>query len=456
MQLTRKHNPDEVTRMRISPKQFLQGLLYAAPILLLALASCGGGGGGGTTTPPVAPSTAPTGVTASTGCSSINLNWNAVAGATGYNVYGAASGVTATKLTATPVTTLSYTDKGLNATTTYNYQVTAVNSAGEGPGSNQATATTLSSCSGGSIQGTPLTLSTVVSTLAGKSGIAGFNNATGTAATFNFPNGITTDGTNLYLADSANNAIRKIVISTGVVTTLAGAASPGAGDGIGTAAAFNNPRGITTDGTYLYVADTGNNAIRKILISTGDVSTIVPGSAGFLQPAGITFDGTNLYVSDTGHNRIAQVTTAGTGLNLLFATGLNAPQGITFDGTNFYVADTAKSNISMVTTVGAVTTFAGTGTAGNVDATGTAAAFSSPQGITTDGTYLYVADTGNHTIRKILISSVAVTTIAGTGTAGNVDATGTSASFYNPSGITTDGTNLYDVDWGKSTIREIQ
>ena len=87
--------------------------------------------------------------------------------------------------------------------------------------------------------------------------------ATGTSAIFNNPTGITTDGTNLYVADHINHRIRKIVISTGVVTTLAGS-SIGSTDGIGTSAKFNYPRGITTDGANLYVADLYNHRIRKI------------------------------------------------------------------------------------------------------------------------------------------------------------------------------------------------
>jgi len=90
--------------------------------------------------------------------------------------------------------------------------------------------------------------------------------AHGTAARFSAPNGITTDGTNLYVTDTGNSTIRKIVISTGVVTTLAGssAGSSGSTDGTGTSARFYSPYGITTDGTNLYVADTFNHTIRKI------------------------------------------------------------------------------------------------------------------------------------------------------------------------------------------------
>jgi sugar lactone lactonase YvrE len=81
---------------------------------------------------------------------------------------------------------------------------------------------------------------------------------------FDHPYGITTDGTNLYVADTGNNTIKKVVINAGAITTLAGSSSSGSIDGTGAAASFNGPYGITTDGKNLYVADTGNNSIRRI------------------------------------------------------------------------------------------------------------------------------------------------------------------------------------------------
>jgi len=199
---------------------------------------------------------------------------------------------------------------------------------------------------GGSIQsGVELSLSTVVTTLAG-TGDNGSANGTGTSASFYNPFGITTDGTNLYVGDTKNNLIRKIVISTGVVTTVAGTGSSGSANGTGTSASFYYPYGFTTDGTNLYVADYYNHLIRKIVISTGVVTTV-----------------------------------------------------------------------------------AGTGSSGSANGTGTSASFNSPHGITTDGTNLYVADSSNHLIRKIVISTGVVTTVAGTGSYGSANGTGTSASF---------------------------
>ena len=323
------------------------------------------------------------------------------------------------------------------------------------------------------------TTSGAVTTVAG-TGSTGSANGTGTSASFYHPYGITTDGTNLYVADSSNHLIRKIVISTGVVTTVAGTGSNGSANGTGTSASFNYPRGITTDGTNLYVADRNNHLIRKIVISTGVVTTVAgTGSSGsangtgtsasFYFPYGITTDGTNLYVADTYNNLIRQIvistgvvtTVAGTGSSgSANGTGTSAsfssPYGISTDGTNLYVADRGNNLIrKIVISTGAVTTVAGTGSTGSANGTGTSASFNYPTGFTTDGTNLYVADRNNHLIRKIVISTGVVTTVAGTGSTGSANGTGTSASFNYPFGITTDGTNLYVSDTSNHLIRKI-
>jgi len=328
---------------------------------------------------------------------------------------------------------------------------------------------------GGAIQGTKLSLSTAVTTLAGSDN--GSTNATGTSASFSEPYGITTDGTNLYVSDSGNHRIRKIVIDNGTVTTLAGSSS-GSTDATGTSASFDKPYGITTDGTNLYVADRGNHKIRKIVIDNGTVTTLAGSSQGstdgtgtsasFDGPYGITTDGTNLYVADHGNHRIRKIvidngtvtTLAGSSQGSTDATGTSAsfsyPTGITTDGTNLYVTDHFNHRIrKIVISTGVVTTLAGSSD-GYTDATGTSASFSYPTGITTDGTNLYVSDQSNQRIRKIVISTGVVTTLAGSGSQGSTDATGTSASFKYPIGITTDGTNLYVADQSNHRIRKIE
>jgi DNA-binding beta-propeller fold protein YncE len=336
-----------------------------------------------------------------------------------------------------------------------------------------------------------VTATGAVTTLAGTAGITGSVDGTGTAARFYYPHGIATDGTNLYVTDAYNHTIRKIVITTGAVrtrvSTLAGTpGSLGSANGIGTLASFNGPSSITTDGTNLYVADTDNSSIRKIVIATGAVTTLagtagITGSADgtgaaaqFYYPYGIATDGTNLYVADTYNNTIRKIVTAtGAVTTLAGAAGIIGstdgtgaaarfyyPVGMTSDGANLYVADTFNHTIrKIVISTGLVSTFAGAaGSYGSADGTGTAAQFDHPYGVTidTNGTNLYVSDTYNHTIRKIVISTGAVTTLAGTvGSYGSADGNGSAARFYYPSGITTDGTNLYVADTDNHTIRKI-
>src|SRR5512143_4271672 len=234
----------------------------------------------------------------------------------------------------------------------------------------------LASC-GGSKGGTTITTG-VVTTLAGSAGVPGSTDGTGTAALFHTPSGITTDGTNLYVADTGNNTIRKIDIASGLVSTLTGSAGlPGSTDGTGTAATFHTPYGIATDGTSLFVADTGNSTIRKIDIASGLVSTLT-GSAGLPGSAN------------------------GTGPAALFHT----PSGITTDGTSLYGADSGNNTIRKIDIAsGLVSTLTGSaGLPGSADGPVTSATFNLPFGTTSDGTNLYVADTGNNTIRKIDIA----------------------------------------------------
>jgi sugar lactone lactonase YvrE len=126
-----------------------------------------------------------------------------------------------------------------------------------------------------------------VTTLAGTAGQAGSADGVGAAASFNFPDGVTSDGAgNLYVSDSGNDTIRKVVIATGAVTTLAGmAGQAGSADGTGAAARFTTPNGITSDGAgHLYVADAGNSTIRRVAIDSGTVSTVI----GVAGRAGVT------------------------------------------------------------------------------------------------------------------------------------------------------------------------
>ncbi len=327
-----------------------------------------------------------------------------------------------------------------------------------------------------------------VTTLAGSAGTAGSTDGTGTAAQFNSPTGVTVDSSgNVYVADTVNHMIRKIT-STGVVTTLAGAAnSSGTTDGSGTFARFSSPTGVSVDSSgNVYVADDGNRAIRKIT-PDGTVTTLAgtSGNAGyadgigaaarFNSPYGLSVDASgNLYVADTGNNAIraitpggAVTTLAGTGestsIGSVDGTGasarFNEPNSVAVDGAgNLYVADLYNSTIRKIAPDGTVTTLAGSaGVPGYNDGVGSAGWFRYPLGVAaaSDGT-VFVADTYNDTIRKIT-SDGTVTTLAGiAGAVGSTDAAGSSALFYRPSGVAVDSAGVvYVVDSGNDTIRKI-
>jgi len=326
----------------------------------------------------------------------------------------------------------------------------------------------------------------VVSTLAGTSGASGSTDGTGAAARFNGPYGIATDGTNVYVGDVSNSTIRKVVIATGAVTTLAGlAGASGSTDGTGTAARFNGPYAIATDGTNVYVSDFVNNTVRRVVIATGAVTTLAgtAGSSGstdgtgaaarFNGPEGIATDGTNVYVLDKENDTIRQIVISTGAVTTLAGTAgapgsadgtgaaarFNWPQGLMMAGGNLYVSDTENHTIrKVVIATGVVTTLAGTaGLSGSTDGTGAAARFNHPEGLSTDGTNLYVADFVNNTVRQVVIATGAVTTLAGTaGSSGSTDGTGAAARFNGPHGIATVGTKIYVGDSNNHTIRLIQ
>lgn len=278
----------------------------------------------------------------------------------------------------------------------------------------------------------------MVSTLAG-SGVQGRVDNTGAVASFNQPTGIAVDAAgNVYVGDAGNDRIRKIT-PAGVVTTLAGSDSTGYTDGPGITAAFFHPEGITVDGTgNVFVADAGNNLIRKVAPG-GTVSTLAGNGAGigdaavFSNPTGVAIDATgNIYVANALKNNILKIgvggainTLAGSG-DIGFRDGAGAvatfyfPNSLAVDAANnVYVSDGVNNLIRKITPDGNVSTLAGSGTAGADDGTGTAASFNGPAGLAIDATgNIYVADSNNNLIRKITPAGV-VTTVAGSGRSGS-------------------------------------
>ncbi|QTN29968.1 SMP-30/gluconolactonase/LRE family protein [Rhodoferax sp. AJA081-3] len=323
-----------------------------------------------------------------------------------------------------------------------------------------------------------------VGTLAGLAGRSSSRDGAGAAARFEDPYAVATDGAgNVYVADATDHSIRKIA-PDGTVTTLAGKAGTlGSADGAGAAARFQNPQGIAADSAgNVFVADTGNRTIRKIS-STGVVSTLA-GSAGqggsadgtgasarFNSPLGVAVDsGGTVYVIDSADNTVRKITPGGVvttlagspgGIGLVDGTGSAARFTVPFDLTvdaagNLYICDHGNHAIRKVTPAGVVTTLAGSGTAGNTNSNGRAAAFKFPSGITVDNSTgaVFVADTDNQVIRKISATGD-VTTVGGAGTIGSADGAGTAASFYNPKDVATDRNgNLYVADRANHTVRK--
>jgi hypothetical protein len=315
--------------------------------------------------------------------------------------------------------------------------------------------------------------------------------AAGTTATarFNHPYRVVVDSAgNIYVADTLNDTIRKITPAN-AVTTLAGlAGNAGSADGTGATARFNLPSGIAIDDAdKLLVADTANNTIRAITTAAA-VSTPsgLAGTAGaadgsgaaahFSNPYGLATDSSgNVYIADMANNTIRMMTPAGVVTTIAGTAGVtgstdatgaaasfNGPRDVATDGAgNLYVADTGNLTVRKITSGGVVTTLAGTAgssiTVGSGDGTGSAARFAGPTGVATDsGGNVYVADSNASTIRKITPAGV-VTTFAGSlANPGSADGTGTSAQFRAASGVATDSAdNIYVADTFNCTIRKI-
>jgi sugar lactone lactonase YvrE len=268
----------------------------------------------------------------------------------------------------------------------------------------------------------------------------------------------------LILATLEGSQGAQLIYTSYSFTTAAGIANlAGYWDApIGQAAVFHYPGAVAADGqANVYVADTYNDAVRK-LTPVGTNWAVTTVATGFNRPSALALDaGGNLYVADTLNSAIKRLTLSGTNWASFTLATNYASMGIAVDGaTNVYIND-GNAVIVKISPAGVATTLAGlSGVTGTNDGAGTSARFYLPRGLALDlATNLYVADSGNHTIRKITPQG-AVTTVAGVPrVAGGVDGTNGTSSvglFNGPQGVAVDAaTNVYVADYNNHTIRRI-
>jgi sugar lactone lactonase YvrE len=321
---------------------------------------------------------------------------------------------------------------------------------------------------------------------------------------FRNPQGIALDGsgTFAYVADSVNNMIRKVTLASGAVTTVAGTGGSGSGGDGGAAlsATLNTPTGVALDGAgNVYIADQGNNLIRRIDAATQIIHTVAGGgtvasgadklgdggpatSAILYGPQSVTLDTTgNLYIADAFHNLVRMVNAA-SGIITVVAGGgsaagtdglgdggaaisatLSNPSGVALDSAgNLYIADTDYNLIRRVDmTTGVITAVAGNGNSGYAGDNGlaTSAELSSPQGVVLDAANnIYFADFGNNAIRQVSAATQQIVTLAGRGSTGYYGDGGnpTVAFLTNPTSLVVgENGNLYIADYGNNVIREV-
>jgi sugar lactone lactonase YvrE len=315
--------------------------------------------------------------------------------------------------------------------------------------------------------------------MAGTSQI-GFSGDGGSAlqAQLNNPLGLAVDSNNnIYIADTGNSRIRKVVIGTGVITTIAGLPTAGysGNNGQASGAALNAPQGLAVDTAgNLYIADTGNNVIRQIIVASGIINTVAgngaPGTSGDGQPAtaaqlnaptGVSVDTTgNIYIADSKNNRIREVqsgimsTIAGTGVpgfsgdfNLATSAQLQLPTVVNWAQNGvIYLLDSNNFRVRQILPNKVISTVAGGG--GSIPA-------NSPQGITTDpSSNLFVAD-GTHFIFKSTPAFI-ISSFAGNGLAYSIvdNVPGPTSQLVLPEGLAVDATGTYIADRGEARIRK--
>jgi len=341
-----------------------------------------------------------------------------------------------------------------------------------------------------------ITKAQIITTVAGNGFNAGTGNGgyigdggQATAAELYSPVSVAMDASgNVYISDRGNNVIRKVT-KTGVISTFAGGGGALGDGGLATAASLNSPWGIAVDDSgNVYIADMADNRIRKVSAKTNKISTIAgngtsgnTGNGGaataaeIISPFGIAVDASgNVYFSD-GNNILRKINTAGiisvfagNGTTGFLGDGaqataaeLNTPAGMAADAAgNIYVADQNNNRIRMISKTGIISTVAGNGNAGYLgdNAQATSVRLNNPLGVKVDAAgNIYIADTYNQRVRMVDASGI-INTIAGKGIAGYTGdgANATAAEIYKPNDMVVDyAGNVFIADYDNNVIRKV-
>ena len=327
-----------------------------------------------------------------------------------------------------------------------------------------------------------------VVTLAGSAGsAAAYADGTGSAARFASPFQLALSPTaGLLIADRANNRVRALNLTSLAVSTYFFTGASGGTDGTAGVARASAFPGIALDASgRLFVGDTGSNRLRVVDACASAVGTVAGSGAGggtdgpalsaTVNPSAVALGGGDpagtLYFTDWGGHRLRAV--AGGSVSTVSGSGaagwvdgpgasarFNRPHGLAVEPTASaaYVADSTNNRIRMVLLPSAVTsTLAGSGSAAFADGSGTAASLNAPIGLSLLGLKLYIADSGNNRVRVLRLDTLAVTTLAGSGSAGSANGQCASASFSAPQGvaIAPDGLTLYVSDTNANAIRAV-
>jgi trimeric autotransporter adhesin len=332
----------------------------------------------------------------------------------------------------------------------------------------------------------------IINTFAGDSypSFAG-DTAAAVDAELHSPSDVTVDSSgNVYIADTGNASIRKVT-TDGLINTVAGSQAIGStGDGAGaTKATLLTPISLVVDSSgNIYILENGDGKIRKVDVTSGNISTIAgTGAAGFggdggaatsavmNYPTGLAIDGSsNFYIADALNQRIRKIagttisTIAGNGVSSFSGNGgaalnaqMNSPQGVAVDAAgNLYIADTGNNVVRKVGTDGNIVAFAGNGQAGNGGDGGAAASaqLKAPQGVSVDAKgIVYIADSGNARVRKVDLTGN-ISNVAGNGTPGYGGDNGSAGTsqLYTPTAVAADAAgNLYIADFNNNRIRKV-